>query len=89
MLEAKTVGHICEKGFSKFHSLQKHKKFEHGKLTRIQNLIEDMKPIMVDYHDQELRKELTACNTFCWTLSSSEVDSTFSILHQLVSLLVS
>ena len=36
----------------------------HGKLLRIQGLTVDSQPIVGDYHDQELREELTACQQF-------------------------
>ena len=40
------------------------KKSEHGKLSQIQDLTVGFEPIMGDYHDQELRNGLTACQHF-------------------------
>ena len=61
VLEAKTKCLSCEKKFLNFYSLQKHKKSEDGKLSRIQHLTVDLQPIMCDCHDQQIGGNLTAC----------------------------
>ena len=53
---------ICE--FPSYYSLQKQKKSEHGKRSRIQDVNVDLDTFMSDHRDQELREELTTCKHF-------------------------
>ena len=64
VLETKTNCLICEKDFPSFYSLQRHKKSEHGKLSRNPDLTVDLELIMGDYLDRKLLKELTDCQHF-------------------------
>ena len=64
VLVAKTKCLTCQKDFPSVYSLQKHKESEHGILSRFQDLTVDLEPIMGDYHNQELREALTACQQF-------------------------
>ena len=64
VLETKTNCLICEKDFPSFYSLQRHKKSEHGKLSRNLDLTVDLELIMGDYLDRKLREELRDCQHF-------------------------
>ena len=70
VIEVETKCLKCEKDVRSIYSLQKNKKFRLSKLPRIQDLTVDLEPNMGDYHGQELRGELTACQNF---LLDSEV----------------
>ena len=62
--DGRTKCSSCEKEFPSYYSLQKHKKSEHGKRSRIQDVNVDLDSFMSDHRDQELREELTTCKHF-------------------------
>ena len=61
---AKTKCIICEEEYPSFYSLQRHKKSVHGTTSRIQIVNVTLDTFMVDYDDQALRQEPTACQHF-------------------------
>ena len=62
--DGRTKCSSCEKEFPGYNSLQKHKKSEHGKRSRIQDVKVDLDLFISAHRDQGLREELTTCKHF-------------------------